>query len=225
MSNTSAAPAHRGVRRAALERGSVPVPWFFLDALMPAVTPHEFVVLLFVWRKTVGWDKARDWISLSQMQKGTGLSRNTILRAVGLWCSVGLVMRLERHGIRGTVAYAVNVDYDEATVLNRLGAPVHAGNRSKGCTSTGSTEVPPPVQGMNTQEVTIHRKPGRESDTHLSDREKTRKNIERRRKLDQISTVREMMKSCHDSKERAKMQKWLDEQEAEMAGTCAPRAP
>ena len=37
-------------------------------------------MILFLWRKTYGWNKKIDKISLSQWSKGTGLSQRNICR-------------------------------------------------------------------------------------------------------------------------------------------------
>lgn len=42
----------------------------------------EYQVILFVIRKTWGWGKREDFISLTQFEKGTGLSRPTITKTI-----------------------------------------------------------------------------------------------------------------------------------------------
>ena len=51
----------------------------FIFYLMGQLSSSELVVLLFICRKTYGWHKVRDNISLSQMIEGTGLSKPTVV--------------------------------------------------------------------------------------------------------------------------------------------------
>lgn len=51
-------------------------------AAMPQLKDSEFRVLIFILRKTVGWGKTEDTISISQLVEGTGLSRRSVIYAV-----------------------------------------------------------------------------------------------------------------------------------------------
>src|SRR3984893_11606390 len=86
---------------------STPLPDFLLDHVMPLAPHPHWKVLLVIWRKTVGWDKHIDCISLSQLQRGAGVCRDTVLAAVKFWEAAGLVSRIGRSGFRGTVKYQV----------------------------------------------------------------------------------------------------------------------
>jgi len=57
------------------------VPNIFLDEWLPKLTPVETKVLFVIMRKTFGWHKIRDQISLSQLEKSTGSLRQAILKA------------------------------------------------------------------------------------------------------------------------------------------------
>ncbi len=54
------------------------VPNFVFDYWQSNLSPFEFSVLLCICRKTYGWQKDTDKISISQMEKATGISRTTI---------------------------------------------------------------------------------------------------------------------------------------------------
>lgn len=84
--------AATGVRASVLPQ-STPLPNFFVDVIMPRVRPADFAVLLFIWRKTIGWNKLEDCIPLSQMQRGTGRGRARLLRSLRLWEALGLIER------------------------------------------------------------------------------------------------------------------------------------
>jgi hypothetical protein len=53
-----------------------------VDDLMPVLTPAEFMVFIFLLRKTRGWRKTSDEVSIGQIARGTGLSDNTVRKAL-----------------------------------------------------------------------------------------------------------------------------------------------
>ena len=56
---------------------------FILDHIMPNVAPNAWKVLCFIIRKTVGWQKEEDKLSLGQIMDGTGIkNRNTVSNAI-----------------------------------------------------------------------------------------------------------------------------------------------
>ncbi len=57
------------------------IPNEFLDKMLPHLSFPETKVLLVIMRKTFGWHKIRDQISLSQLEKHTGMNRQAILKA------------------------------------------------------------------------------------------------------------------------------------------------
>ncbi len=70
------------------------------DHWLPLLGEGELKVLLVIIRKTFGWHKIRDNISLSQLEKLTGLTKTNILAAVRSLVSKGLVLK-EVHGNSG----------------------------------------------------------------------------------------------------------------------------
>lgn len=104
--------------------------------------PSEFMVLMVICRKTFGWHKDKDVLSLSQLQDLTGLSRHTIISAVeGLEKAGVIVSRKTRNGTE----YAVNVsgaDFDSAEI-----APMEVQNLHQ----TSAEIAPPVVQKLHTQ--------------------------------------------------------------------------
>jgi phage replication O-like protein O len=61
--------------------------------LMPDMDQSELRVVLVVCRQTFGWHKQRDRISLSQLIKATGLSRQGVLNGIEKAISRGLLKR------------------------------------------------------------------------------------------------------------------------------------
>jgi len=65
------------------ENGFTPLANEILERLVKtALLGAEFQVLLHILRKTYGFRKKDDWISLTQFQKGTGLSRPTVVKSL-----------------------------------------------------------------------------------------------------------------------------------------------
>lgn len=63
-------------------------------------SPAEFMVLLVIARKTYGWHKKSDLISLSQLEEQTGLSKNTVRNSIKSLLKNEIISR-----IPGKVAY------------------------------------------------------------------------------------------------------------------------
>jgi hypothetical protein len=70
--------------RTILLPNSSPVPnWFFDEILSSPEVPHATrSVFLFMLRKTVGWDRASEELSLTQIQQGSATSRHTAIHAI-----------------------------------------------------------------------------------------------------------------------------------------------
>jgi len=72
---------------------STQIPNIIFDYWMEKLTPAEFKALLCICRKTYGWHKARDSISITQIQKLTGLSRRGIFYSLTRLQEWGLVKK------------------------------------------------------------------------------------------------------------------------------------
>jgi phage replication O-like protein O len=69
------------------------VPNTFLDHMLPFLKEGELKVLLVIIRKTMGYHKYRDIISLTQLEKFTGMTRSNILYAVRKLVSKGVISK------------------------------------------------------------------------------------------------------------------------------------
>ena len=66
-----------------VENGCTSIANEIVEALMKVnLSPSESRVLWFLFRKTYGWKKKTDWLSLSQFSKETGLDRRNVHRAL-----------------------------------------------------------------------------------------------------------------------------------------------
>jgi hypothetical protein len=69
---------------------SSPVPnWFFDEVLQSTEIPHAArSVLLFLLRKTIGWDNRVEELSLVQIQEGAAVTRPTAIHALRVICDL-----------------------------------------------------------------------------------------------------------------------------------------
>lgn len=78
---------------------SFQVPNALVDHLMRQLTGRELVCLLLIIRKTRGWHKELDAISISQFKEFTGMNRDkTILKVLSSLEAKGLIARIRRPG-------------------------------------------------------------------------------------------------------------------------------
>ena len=112
------------------------VPDDFFDVLLAELTPAEFKVAAYIVRRTFGWKKEADAISLSQMvngirrrdgsyvDRGTGLHKDTVIKAIKGLLVKGVIVRQRNaspeRGFEATT-YAIRMQGDplseEATTL------------------------------------------------------------------------------------------------------------
>lgn len=142
--------------QSALRDGFTKVPNWFIEDLFshPAVRPPHILVLLFVWRKLVGYhdadghDKQHDFIALSQIQEGTGTGKRQACEASKLWVQVGIFRRV-KCGARGMARFSLNPDLSRETVLAALNQLPAVPERNRFLRETGSSEEPEPVPERN----------------------------------------------------------------------------
>ena len=70
---------------------------------------YEYRVLIFLIRKTYGWGKKEDWISLSQFVAGTNIRENHICRTIKLLVDQKIIVKA---GSRSKPLYGVQKDFD-----------------------------------------------------------------------------------------------------------------
>ncbi len=81
-----------------------------LEALVKVrLPPSEKDILLFILRKTYGWGKTQDRISLTQFEKGTDLSRPTVVKALS-----NLITR--KMIVKAGLLLSFNKDYEKWVV-------------------------------------------------------------------------------------------------------------
>ena len=83
------------------------VPNLFLDEHMKDMNKAELKVMLATCRKTFGWQKGRDRISLTQFEELTGLARSSVQEGITAAIERGVLRRYE---VRGGFEYSLVVD-------------------------------------------------------------------------------------------------------------------
>lgn len=92
------------------------IPNVIFDYWMEKLTPAEFKVLLFICRKTFGWQKTKDSISRSQIAKMTGLNRDTVRKSITVLEEHNLVIKhqsISEWGDNDPNSYEINIIYTE----------------------------------------------------------------------------------------------------------------
>lgn len=95
------------------------IPNILFDYWMHILTPAEFKVLMCIARKTYGWHKSYDRISLKQIENMTGLGKSGIVNNVEALIEHGLVSKLKSKTSDGDDApnqYEINIHFLDRVV-------------------------------------------------------------------------------------------------------------
>ena len=138
---------------------SFQVPNAVVDDVMRDLKDVELRCYLTLIRKTTGWNKEHDYISVSQFAEITGKGKTAIIAAMKTLQQFGLVIEVAKTKI-GVKCYALNVEKltewgseSEPQRVQKVNGsnsePVQKVNRG------GSESEPQPVQKVNTQNTNI----------------------------------------------------------------------
>jgi len=97
------------------------LPNVILDEYLPLMGIAELKVVMLVARKTFGWQKEDDKISLSQMEDATGLSRQGVIDGVNAAIERGVLCRVQ---VGQGFLYHLNIDENVTSQASRLVKPV-----------------------------------------------------------------------------------------------------
>jgi phage replication O-like protein O len=78
----------------------------------------EFQVLLYIIRKTYGYNKKRDQISFTQFEKATGISRQTINKTIKNLIAKGMIVKI--YLPEGNIGYTFIKDHEKWVVKTHL---------------------------------------------------------------------------------------------------------
>ena len=110
------------VRPFSTDSGYTQLSHSIVDDIMPIVSPAEFKIIIFILRKTRGWQKALDTLSLGQIQEGTGLSKPTIANAITRLVGEGYMVKIDGSGTQPN-QYGLNEFAEFASSKNSLPQP------------------------------------------------------------------------------------------------------
>ena len=145
------------------------VPNAVIDELLPDLTGAELKCYLVVIRKTKGWNKESDNISISQFMKATGLSNSAVIKACESLVQYGLLVK--ENGARNTGVYAVNsyskITHEESTqvtceesshTINNIKNTIHNTNKKNTKKSESDLLAEFGIVGQLAEDFIAHRK-------------------------------------------------------------------
>lgn len=80
-----------------MNEGFIPIPNSIFDKYQKELKPSEFSVLLAIIRKTWGWNKTEDRISVSQICTATNLSNRTVIDSLKVLEQKKIISTKKRH--------------------------------------------------------------------------------------------------------------------------------
>ena len=123
---------------------SFQVPNALIDEVVADLSGAELKCYLFIVRKTVGWNKESDAISISQFMSALKLSNKTVVDACKRLAELGLI--LQKTGVRNTNIFSLNLCKNFTSEENSHVKKVQA-------TSVKTSQDP--VKKLHTQSNTI----------------------------------------------------------------------
>ena len=97
---------------------SFQLPNAFVDEMLAQVSGNACKVYLLIVRKTRGWQKEKDYISYSQIQKITGISSATVSKAIDELSKLGLI-KVKTGNEKSANQYSLNDNF--CTLKNKVG--------------------------------------------------------------------------------------------------------
>ena len=97
---------------------SFQLPNAFVDEMLAQVSGNACKVYLLIVRKTRGWQKEKDYISYSQIQKITGISSATVSKAIDELSKLGLI-KVKTGNEKSANQYSLNDSF--CTLKNEVG--------------------------------------------------------------------------------------------------------
>lgn len=153
------------------------VPNVIVDELMAKVSPAAYKVHAVIVRQTIGWHRTEDTISISQFIQMTGLSKNSVIRALRELVECDAVIRREQT-VNGVSVYTYRITHGSAEIEQG------SSNLGSAKSELGSSEIEPPsakiepvgssnfeqgvVPNLNTQKKDINKRETKKKETKKS---------------------------------------------------------
>lgn len=159
------------------------VPDEFFDELIPRLSSAEMRVLLYIIRRTFGFKKQIDAISLSQMvfgivrkdgtrlDAGTGLKKAAVCRALASLESIGVIIRTKQFAKTGgaiATSYQLNMRPAEVVAVSAGTPPVYAERQGVPCLRRETGGVYAERQPLSTQRDTQYTVTNRQLDKNVN---------------------------------------------------------
>ncbi len=108
------------------------IPNIILDDWMARLNEVQIKCLLFICRKTFGWHKQQDHISISQFIEGTGKCERAVQGALNYLVSIGLVLKkicFSKSGDPSASLFTLNmkIAQDKPKIKENLGGAASCG--------------------------------------------------------------------------------------------------
>ncbi|MAL19424.1 MAG: hypothetical protein CL670_04565 [Balneola sp.] len=139
-------------------------PNVLLDDVMPMVGPSAFKILSVIIRKSKGYQKKGDMISITQFEDNSGLSRNTVLDAINELVDKRIIKKQKK---KNSFWYSINEDYLD--ILSKNGS---SNSERKGSDSELLKVYIPnlkPVQNSNTLKKDLNKNKINTTSNSISD--------------------------------------------------------
>lgn len=104
---------------------SFQLPNAFVDEAMKKLSPTANLLYIVIVRKTRGWQKNKDAISLTQFEAITGLSRKTVIKAINELIEFGFVKEYAQKNAKAAKSYALNDNVFSTLVESPLVENLH----------------------------------------------------------------------------------------------------
>ena len=88
-------------------------PNILIDEWLPILSPTEFKLIMVIVRKTFGWHKESDTISLKQLVKATGMSKQGCINAIDGLVKHGLIFKIQSCGEYGQLPNSYRLDIEK----------------------------------------------------------------------------------------------------------------
>jgi len=124
-----------------MTEGFVPIPNAYIDRYLADLSGAELKVLLAILRRTVGWRKESDEISIEQLQQMTGLARNSVRAGLRGLLERGLVVERTRATGSKAASYTCIIPSSIGSKIDPLGSQKLTPKKEKGvknCPPRGS---------------------------------------------------------------------------------------
>jgi len=140
-----------------MTEGFVPIPNAYIDRYLADLSGAELKVLLAVLRRTAGWRKESDEISIEQLQQMTGLARNSVRAGLRGLLERGLIVECTRATGSKAASYTCAAPSSRGSKIDPLGGqkltPDDDGG-VKNCPARGSKIDPLEGQKLTPQHTT-----------------------------------------------------------------------